>query len=596
VPETSERLTLTLAVVALAGLVASGVAVAVALTGDLDGNRGLVAGARGLTVAVPLAVGLWAWHDRPDARFGKVLTVAGFGWFLTTLAESDSSGLYSFGRVAGWVFELGLIYLFLAFPTGRLTKPIDRKLVWAAAILIATLYLPTALLATKFPVPSPYTSCHSGCPSNAFFLGSEPGLVDSVMRPLREVLTALLFLAVTARLAQRTRTASPLTRRALGPVLVVGLLRSGALAVALVARAITPDSHIADWLSWVVALGVPSVAVAFFLGLAAWRLYCAQALEHMGAAVQSGIDPAELRTRLAAALGDPSLRLFRLNGGRADDWVDELGNPSAPTNGSGQTISEVGDGRRVRALLVHDASLDYDPEFVAALKAFTLITLKNEELNATVESSLRELRQSRARIVSTADRERRRIERDLHDGAQQRLVALRVQLELAEELLEVDHAAGVEKLHSLGPEVDEALDEIRHLARGVYPPLLAESGLVEALTSAVRKLPIAGLMEPDGAVGRYPSEIESAVYFCCLEAMQNASKHAEGAHQVVVSLHVEDDLRFEVQDDGAGFADAGRADGRGLTNMRDRIAAVGGEMTVTSELGEGTRVAGSVPL
>jgi signal transduction histidine kinase len=221
------------------------------------------------------------------------------------------------------------------------------------------------------------------------------------------------------------------------------------------------------------------------------------------------------------------------------------------------------------------------------------------ELAATAISNAEartEVAASRARIAAAADEERRRVVRDLHDGAQQRLVALRVQLELVEELLKADHVAGVAKLHSLGPEVDEALDEIRHLARGVYPPLLSESGLMEALTSAVRKLPIAGLIEPDGAVGRYPSEIESAVYFCCLEAMQNASKHAEGAHQVVVSLQVGVDLRFEVRDDGAGFPDDGRADGRGLTNMRDRVAAVGGEVSVTSELGEGTLVAGSVPL
>ena len=169
-----------------------------------------------------------------------------------------------------------------------------------------------------------------------------------------------------------------------------------------------------------------------------------------------------------------------------------------------------------------------------------------------MSSSLAEIDESRGRIQAAADDERRRIERDLHDGAQQRLVALRIKLELAEELVREDPARGLPRLHLLGDEVTETLDEIRSIARGVYPSLLAERGLPEALHAAALRAPTETRVSPDG-VGRYPQAVESAVYFCCLEALQNAAKHAPGASRVTVELHEDDRLRFEVSDDGEGF-------------------------------------------
>jgi signal transduction histidine kinase len=151
----------------------------------------------------------------------------------------------------------------------------------------------------------------------------------------------------------------------------------------------------------------------------------------------------------------------------------------------------------------------------------------------------------------------------------------------------------LEKLHALGEEVGETLDEIRALARGVFPSLLAERGLAEAVAAAALRTPISTSVEPDG-IGRYSQEVESAVYFCCLEAMQNASKHARGAHAITVSLKQDRALRFQVRDDGAGFGDAA-SPGSGLTNMRDRLTAVGGELSIRSSAG-GTVVTGNVPL
>jgi signal transduction histidine kinase len=225
------------------------------------------------------------------------------------------------------------------------------------------------------------------------------------------------------------------------------------------------------------------------------------------------------------------------------------------------------------------------------------LELENERLSAEVESTVRELRASRTRILASADEERRRIERDLHDGAQQRLVALRIQLRLMEELLEADPERVARKLHSLGDDVNDTIDSIRSLARGVYPSLLAERGLGEALTAAARYAPIATRVHADG-VGRHSREVESAVYFCCLEALQNASKHARGGGSVTISLANEagPTLGFEVRDDGAGFDPAKVCAGAGLTNMHDRLAAVGGELAINSTPGLGTVIAGLAPV
>jgi signal transduction histidine kinase len=198
--------------------------------------------------------------------------------------------------------------------------------------------------------------------------------------------------------------------------------------------------------------------------------------------------------------------------------------------------------------------------------------------------------------VASADRERQRIERDLHDGAQQHLVALRMRLELAEELLLNDPERGRERVHAIGEELGDALDEIRSLARGVYPPLLADQGLAEALRSAALQAPITTRVSAAGVL-RHDAEIESAVYFCCREALQNACKHATGATQVTIQLSETPGLlRIDVRDNGEGF-DAERAPGgAGIANMIDRIAAVGGTLSVESAIHGGTVVHGSVPV
>jgi len=580
---------------AAAGLAMALITVEVTLAGVDSGNAGLAAAGRALMVVLPVAVGCYAWQRTTHRRFGVLLIVAGFGRFLSTLPESDNSLLYSTGRVASWFVELELMYLALSFPTGRLSERIDRRIIAGVVVLVAVLYLPTALVVREYPLPAPYTSCTSGCPENAFFvLDSEPEFVADVIRPLRDVLTALFFLAVTARLAQRVARSTRLMRRTLSPVLVVAVLRFFTFFVAVVVRRADEQAQAVQALGWGVALGLPAMAAGFFVGLLRWRLFVANALQWLGLRIHDGGDAETLRANLAKALDDPGLRLVYRAGGDGR-WVDRDGKPAElPGPGSGQRVTKITDGDREIAAIVHDDALRDQDELVEAAAGYARVALDNRRLYAEVESSLEEVRESRARIVASADAERRRIERDLHDGAQQRLVALRIKLELAEEAMRQDPDSGADRIHALGPEVEATLDEIRSLAHGVYPPLLADRGLTEALRAAALHAPLAATVSSDG-IGRYPPAVESAVYFCCLEALQNAAKHAEGATRVSISLSDGDALRFEVRDDGAGLA-AGSPPGAGLTNMRDRVTALGGDLEVASAAGAGVVVAGSIPV
>jgi signal transduction histidine kinase len=260
----------------------------------------------------------------------------------------------------------------------------------------------------------------------------------------------------------------------------------------------------------------------------------------------------------------------------------------------------LGDLARQIALALHNARLD------SALQA-SLETLRRQA---------DELRASRARIVASADSERRRLERDLHDGAQQRLVGLMVRLEEARELAtrapdggnaDPEHRAELEGLRNelleqvsaladFKSELQTALDELRDLAHGIYPQLLSDSGLAEALSAAAARAPLSCHLESEG-IGRYRPDVEAAVYFCCLEALQNAVKHAGRRARVSLSLReTEGRLGFAVADDGGGF-DPRRVDGGiGLTSMRDRLGAIGGQLEIESTPGQGAEVRGSVPL
>jgi len=272
-------------------------------------------------------------------------------------------------------------------------------------------------------------------------------------------------------------------------------------------------------------------------------------------------------------------------------------------------VAAIAQSGELFGLIVVERAAEGDPfdelaEKVLAELAHQLgLALRNVRLDSDLQVSLaelrrhaEELRRSRARVVSAADAERQRIERDLHDGAQQHLVALEANLGAVRAFIDSDAEKAKAILGELRVAVREAMQDFRDLAHGIYPPLLQDRGLSEALANAARRASIPTRLAAAGD-GRYAPEIEAAVYFCCVEALQNAAKYAgEGARATIRLSEKEDALLFEVVDDGPGLDPARTTLGAGLTNMRDRIEAIGGDLRIESTLGRGTRVVGTIPL
>jgi signal transduction histidine kinase len=485
----------------------------------------------------------------------------------------------------------------LAFPWGRLTTAIERRLTWAAVTVAGVLYLPTALVVQAYPEPNPFASCGTDCPPNALAVtDSTPAVVTDFVRPLREIVTVLLFAGVAIVLTRRARSGSPLLGRAVAPVAAVAICRALVLPVYFSFRAADTASAAADVLGWIWMLSLAAVTVCFAVGLLRQRLFVAKALQRLTLELTTHADARELQTTMARALEDPSLRILYWVQGDPGRWVDETGWPVKwPENEPGRAVTEVASGDRRVAAIVHDVALSQDPALVQAASSYALTALENDRLVGRLHASLRELSESRARIVSVADGERRKIERDLHDGAQQRLVALQIKLELMAERLQDVSPDSASAIRDLEDDVDVTIDEMRALARGVYPSLLAERGLSEALRAAGRGASVPTMVDAAG-IGRYSPEVEATVYFACMEALQNVAKHANGASGVSISVSQNERLRFEVRDDGKGFDARNAAYGAGLTNLRDRLAAVGGDLDVESAPGLGTRIAGVIPV
>jgi signal transduction histidine kinase len=557
-----------------------------------------VASLRGAMVGAPLAAAFVAWPVPAFRRFAYLLAVLGVCCFFTTLAESRDADLYSVGRAAGWAVELLVVALLLAFPDGRLRDRRDQVLAATMAATVALFYLPTLLLSDRFQVPSPYTSCVHDCPANAFFvLGEQPGFVMPVFLGTGSVLVLIVMAAVLVRLRGRIDEASTVQRRVLVPVLVAGIARTALVGGAIVARQadLAPDA--VRICAWLIAIATPAVAIAFLVGVVRARLAAESALRTLTAAVHAAHDLPTLQRATAGAFGDPTLALTFPRHDALHLWLDVRGEPAPPPDPvPGRCTRLVRDDHdEIVGAMDADGALADRPELLDAAAGVLAMALERRRSEAEAARAAHEAHDTRVRQAAIADRERRRIERDLHDGAQQRLVALRIELGLVEDMLEDDPAGAAARIRELEASAEEALDELRSVAHGVCPPLLADRGLREALRAAVDRSPVPVAFDAD-PVGRYAPEVESAVYFCLLEALQNVAKHAPGARHAVLRLDTSEPghLRFSLRDDGPGTSETELAGGHGIANMRDRITAVDGVLHVTSRPGVGTAVRGYV--
>jgi signal transduction histidine kinase len=578
-----------LASVALAGLVTGLLGAVLIIESPMPGG-----GVGFATIAVIICwsfigAGLVSWKARPESRIGMLLVAVGFTWALNALNGVDVPAIYTFGFIVGGVWAALLLQLLLTFPGGRIETGRERLLVaggWIAAVGLAAPVL--------FFTPFPDDTICEGCSSNPILI-SDSAALAGLFLALRTALAFVVLGGIVVVLVRRWRGATRAQRGSFLPVLWAGGATMALLALQVIASLVSED--VAD--AVFVAVLVPFLCIpwAFLTGLLRTQLTRDAAVGNLLEQLRApgvGGEGGGLRDMLAEALGDPSLELgyWLPDSGR---WVGQDGESldvaGAHDRGDRLTSIVEREGRRVGVLLCDPALAD-QRRLVDAVGAAAALALENERLEAALRARVEELRSSRARLVQATDAERRRLERDLHDGAQQRLVALALDLRMARDKVEQDPAAGAELLDEAMAELELATAELRELARGIHPAVLSDRGLrpaVQALASRAG-VPVEVVEVPDD---RLASEVEAAAYFVVAEALTNVTRYADAGSATVSLVRSNGSLHVEVSDDGIGGADAEA--GSGLRGLSDRVAALDGSLDVDSPAGGGTSVKAVIP-
>ena len=533
------------------------------------------------------AVGAYTWWRRPASRLGALIAGLGLVYALTSLDASAKPLQYSLGRVVVTVAAVLIGYLALCFPRDRLGSQFERRFLTGFVVATTFSWALALVLAERLPQAGAFAQCVGPCPGNAFQLVNTSAATTRIVGILANGVTVIAFVIIAVVLIRKARSPFRLRRRAVTPLLFAfaAFLISQAGFIALNHSFGAGYSAALRTIAAASGLAIP---VGLLVGQIRGNYFAAKSAGTIAVrASDEPLDSARIERLIAEALGDPTLALA-LWVSEPPGYVDVRGGPVELPDDQANRVSTpfIQDGRPVAAL-IHDPALDAGAEVVEGLLATSLMLLENVRLIA-------ELRDSRARIVAAAEQERLRLERDLHDGAQQRLMAIQVKLALAQK-----RAAGedlADQLEAVQTDAAEAVEELRTLAHGIYPTVLRERGLSDALRSVAMTAPIPIYVTGDG-VGRCAPEIEAAIYFCSLEAIQNAIKHAGPQARVTVSLaRRPGEIEFAIRDDGIGIKTRASADSVGLLNMKDRIGAVGGELEIVSSPGAGTRVRGMVPV
>ena len=527
-----------------------------------------------------IGTGLFAWLRRPENRVGALMVALGFGYCLSALIVTTESWTFIAGLAVIALPYAILSHILLAFPSGRLGTRGSRTLA-AAIYLVATVGWWTCMLFQD--------TMRLDFPANPLLVADEPDLFSALAR-IRLAIVAALIGLLGVVLVRRWSASAPSQRRALAPVYLSGglvLALYGVWSVLGVAQA-APDLQ--ETLEYARVIALAAVPFAFLAGLLRSRVAAAAAVSELVARLGAG--RGALRDALAEALEDPTLRVAYWLPEPAE-WVDADGAAvTLPATAQDRTCTPVElDGEPV-AMLVHAPSAGEEHELIRAVGGAAALALENERLDARLRASVQELRASRARLVESTDAARRRIERDLHDGAQQQLVALALALRRARTHLERDPEAAGTLLDAAMLDLESALRELRELARGIHPAVLSDRGLGSALEALAGRLPLpieVAPLPPD----RLPAPLEAAVYFVVAEALTNVTRYAHATH-ARVELAVDGDVvDVQVADDGIGGADP--AKGSGLRGLADRVAALDGRLEVESEPGRGTTVRARIP-
>ena len=524
-----------------------------------------------------VASGLIAWRRRPASRFGPLLLLAGALWVLTTLQWSNHSAVFSLGHLFDMVVPAVFLHVFLAYPTGRLEGRTERTLVFACYVAGVGLQVLKIELGVT--------------PGDLLVLTPHPEAAQWVERA-QLVAVSTLLLAGTVRLLVRrrglTRVADGRDRRVRSLLVDVFGLALAMLAVLLLLALFGgPPVEAFRHLTFF-ALGL--APVVFLAGLLDARL----ARSDVGAfLVELRSDPTQdLQGPLARVLHDPTVRVVYWLPDYAA-WSDEDGNPvSLPEPGASRAVRIISRNGSPVAGLDFDPALGDEHELLDAVDAAAGIALENARLRAELRARLEELHGSRARMLEAGHRERRRLERDLHDGAQQRLVNLSLELGLLGRAEHTD-AKTRDRLLRLKDEVSASLEELRDVAHGIHPAVLSGHGLAVALEqlAAGATLPVA--LDIPRHLGRLPEPVETAAYYLVSESLANIGKHAEADHASIRISQEGPTLVMTVVDDGRGGADPDA--GLGLRGLADRVEALHGRLHIWSPPGAGTTLRAEIP-
>jgi signal transduction histidine kinase len=523
--------------------------------------------------------GLLAWWRRPENGFGALVVFCGLLLLLAGLLNlgPERPALILTGLVLASTPLAGVMHLLLTFPSGRLTGRIDRALVVAVWTVAVVLQAPRYLFVD---LPAPYDTFH---------LVTEPDLARAGTWT-QNILGCALLAAAAFVTSRRLRDADRAQRRTLGLVAVVGIVTVLFIPLSTHLAPQLSVSPVSLFVAQMTALGLVPVAfvLAALRGGFARTSTLAELGMHLGAGDRSSVG---LRNGLAAALGDPSLELLQVTA----DGTGFLGSDGQPVpapraTGTRGTVGVQLDGRSV-GVISYDAAMLPNPDVVRAAGRVLALALDRERLAAELASSREAVRESRARIVAAADRERRRVERNLHDGAQQRLTGLALLLRLAG-----DRAGGTpavaELLADADRELESAIAELRVLGRGLHPAILTDVGLAAALESLAERSAVPVLVQACPAE-RLPEQVEVTAYYVVAEALANAAKHSGATLVTVFAERREGMVHVEICDDGAGGAQA--YPGSGLEGLRDRVEAVRGRLQLDSAAGGGTRLKAELP-
>ncbi len=546
---------------------------------------------RVVIVATLIGTGLYAQTSKIQARMGGALIGVGFYSAFWLLNGSSNRFLFSIGVLCSVLEPLAFAYLMLAYPAGRLRSLAERRFLWGIGAVAAPVWIVAVLMARQPPLTTSLVQCAPHCPANAFSVGSATGVPVVLKAPL-----VLAWLAVTCGtpllLSRRLLRASAPLRRALVPVLSMSAANAVLLVAYLLSRAAGLEKASALATGYVAVTA--AVPFGFLVGLSLERGLLARVVAEFLSQL-GRLPDADPQALMAQVLGDRSLRIAYERPGLGT-YVDSSGAPLDELPGD-RAITRVERERRPVAAVIYSQDLAGQERLVQAAGAAALMRLEKAQLEADLLASTAELAASRVRMAEAAHSERQRLERDLHDGVQQQLVALRIKLDLAGEAIQKDPVEGQRALAALGRHLDDALKALRLVAHGIYPEVLHDRGLAEALRAAVRGMPVPATFRATG-IGRYSEDAELAVYYCCLEALQNTVKHSRS--DTAATLRLWEDgphLCFEVGDSGIGFdSKETSSGGAGLINMRDRIQTVGGAVEITSNKGRGTSVRGNVPI